>query len=128
MILDGQGVSCSWKGETINNVQSLSVQGGDTQTIEATPLTAAVSGSGEYSRVMKQVLPASVEPASVSISTIGVGLDLNNSGRGDVGALKISKGGFLGYDAAAWLLAANVSVTAGGLPVQTLEFQFLGID
>lgn len=128
MILDGQGTTCSWKGTTINNVQSLSVQGGDTQTIEATPLTATVSGTGEYSRVMKQVLPGSVEPASVSISTIGVGLDLSGSGRGDVGSLVVYKDGFLNYDATACLLSANVSVTAGGLPVQTLEFQFLGID
>ncbi len=82
-IIDAHGLQITFDGDTAYNVISCNVSGGEASLIDVTPLNAAVIGSGNYARCVKGVLPASVEPVTVSVTMYGVGLPFSGSDRGN---------------------------------------------
>ena len=90
-----------------------------------TPLNATVIGSGNYARCVKGVLPASVEPVTVSFTMYGVGLPLSNDDRGKVASLTVYKDGLVNYFGNATLLSQSVTMSAGEVPQQSVSFSYL---
>ena len=124
-IIDAQGLVITFDGETAANVISCNLSGGEASLIDVTPLTATVIGSGNYARCVKGVLPASVEPVTVSFTMYGVGLPLSNNDRGKVSSLTVFKSGLVNYFGNATLLSQSVSMSAGEVPQQTVSFSYL---
>ena len=124
-IIDAQGLVITFDGNTAANVISCNISGGEASLIDVTPLTATVIGSGNYARCVKGVLPASVEPVTVSFTMWGVGLPFDGSDRGKVALLTVQKGGLVNYSGDAALLSNNTSISAGELPQQTVSFSYL---
>ncbi len=124
-IIDAQGLVITFDGETAANVISCNISGGEASLIDVTPLTATVIGSGNYARCVKGVLPASVEPVTVSITMYGIGLPLSNNDRGKVASLTVYKDGLVNYFGNATLLSQSVSMSAGEVPQQTVSFSYL---
>ncbi len=124
-IIDAQGLVITFDGETAANVISCNISGGEASLIDVTPLTATVIGSGNYARCVKGVLPASVEPVTVSITMYGIGLPLSNNDRGKVASLTVYKAGLVNYSGNATLLSQSVSMSAGEVPQQTVSFSYL---
>jgi hypothetical protein len=124
-IIHAQGLFVSFDGDKANDVISCNVSGGEASLIDATPLNAAVIGSGEYARCVKGVLPASVEPVTVSVTMYGVGLPFSGSDRGKVANLVVSKAGLVNYTGQAVLLSNDTSMSAGEFPQQTVTFSYL---
>lgn len=124
-IPDAQGLAITFDGETATNVISCNVSGGEASLIDVTPLTASVIGSGNYARCVKGVLPASVEPVTVSFTMYGIGLPLSNNDRGKVASLTVYKDGLVNYFGNAALLSQSVTMSAGEVPQQTVSFSYL---
>ncbi len=125
-IQDAQGLSVTFDGVKAVNVVSCNQSGGDAGMIDMTPLDAAVLGSGNWARVVKGVLPASVEPVTFSITMLGIGLNVSADDRGKVANLSISTpSGVSNYSGNAVLLSNSVTMAAGEIPQQTLSFSFL---
>jgi len=124
-IQDAQGLSVTFDGVRAVNVVSCSVSGGDAGLINMTPLNAAVLGEGNWARCVKGVLPASVEPVTISLTTYGIGLPLSNNDRGKVASLTVYQDGLLSFSGNAALLSQGVTMAAGEIPQQTLSFSFL---
>ena len=124
-IIDAQGLQITFDGVTAYNVISCNVAGGEAGLIDMTPLTASVLGSGNWARVVKGVLPASVEPVTVNFTTLGAGLAVSNNDRGKVANLTVYKDGLVDYYGNAVLLSSSVTMAAGEIPQQTLSFSFL---
>lgn len=124
-IQDAQGLSVTFDGVEAVNVVSCNQSGGDAGLIDMTPLDAAVLGSGNWARVVKGVLPASVEPVTFSITMLGIGLNVSADDRGKVANLSINKPGIVNYSGDAVLLSNSVTMAAGEIPQQTLSFSFL---
>ena len=125
-IQDAQGLSVTFDGVRAVNVVSCNQSGGDAGLIDMTPLNAAVLGEGNWARVVKGVLPASVEPVTFSITMLGIGLDVSADDRGKVANLSISTpSGVSNYSGDAVLLSNSVTMAAGEIPQQTLSFSFL---
>ena len=125
-IQDAQGLRITFDGATAYNVISCNVSGGEADLIDMTPLDAAVLGSGNWARVVKGVLPASVEPVTFSITMLGIGLNVSADDRGKVANLSISTpSGVSNYSGDAVLLSNSVTMAAGEIPQQTLSFSFL---
>ena len=123
---DAQGLSVTFDGVRAVNVVSCNQSGGDAGLIDMTPLNAAVLGSGNWARVVKGVLPASVEPFTFSITMLGAGLAVSSDDRGKVANLSISTpSGVSNYSGDAVLLSNSVTMAAGEIPQQTLSFSFL---
>ena len=124
-IIDAQGLVITFDGTTAANVISCNISGGEASLIDVTPLTATVIGSGNYARCVKGVLPASVEPVTVSFTMYGVGLPLSNNDRGKVAYLTVSKAGLVNYFGNAALLSQSFTMSAGEVPQQTVSFSYL---
>jgi hypothetical protein len=124
-IQDAQGLSVTFDGVRAVNVVSCNQSGGDAGLIDMTPLDAAVLGSGNWARVVKGVLPASVEPVTFSITMLGIGLNVSADDRGKVANLSINQPGIVNYSGDAVLLSNSVTMAAGEIPQQTLSFSFL---
>ena len=124
-IQDAQGLSVTFDGVEAVNVVDCSQSGGAAELIDMTPLNAAVLGSGNWARVVKGVLPASVEPVTFSITMLGIGLNVSADDRGKVANLSINKPGIVNYSGDAVLLSNSVTMAAGEIPQQTLSFSFL---
>lgn len=124
-IIDAQGLVITFDGDTAVNVISCNISGGEASLIDVTPLTATVIGSGNYARCVKGVLPASVEPVTVSFTMYGIGLPLSNNDRGKVAALTVNKSGLVNYFGNAALLSQSVTMSAGEVPQQTVSFSYL---
>ena len=124
-IQDAQGLSVTFDGVRAVNVVSCNQSGGDAGLIDMTPLDAAVLGSGNWARVVKGVLPASVEPVTFSITMLGIGLNVSADDRGKVANLSINQPGIVNYSGDAVLLSNSVAMAAGEIPQQTLSFSFL---
>ena len=124
-IIDAQGLVITFDGNTAANVISCNISGGEASLIDVTPLTATVIGSGNYARCVKGVLPASVEPVTVSFTMYGVGLPLSNNDRGKVASLTVFKSGLVNYSGNAALLSQSVTMSAGEVPQQTVSFSYL---
>ena len=125
-IQDAQGLSVTFDGVEAVNVVSCNQSGGDAGLIDMTPLDAAVLGEGNWARVVKGVLPASVEPVTFSITMLGIGLNVSPDDRGKVANLSISTpSGVSNYSGDAVLLSNSVTMAAGEIPQQTLSFSFL---
>ena len=124
-IIDAQGLVITFDGKTASNVISCNISGGEASLIDVTPLTATVIGSGNYARCVKGVLPASVEPVTVSFTMYGVGLPLSNNDRGKVASLTVFKSGLVNYFGNAALLSQSVTMSAGEVPQQTVSFSYL---
>ena len=124
-IQDAQGLSVTFDGVEAVNVVSCNQSGGDAGLIDMTPLDAAVLGSGNWARVVKGVLPASVEPVTFSITMLGIGLNVSADDRGKVANLSINQPGIVNYSGNAVLLSNSVTMAAGEIPQQTLSFSFL---
>lgn len=124
-IIDAQGLVITFDGNTAANVISCNISGGEASLIDVTPLTATVIGSGNWARCVKGVLPASVEPVTVSFTMYGVGLPLSNNDRGKVASLTVFKSGLVNYFGNAALLSQSVSMSAGEVPQQTVSFSYL---
>lgn len=124
-IIDAQGLVITFDGDTADNVISCNVSGGEASLIDVTPLNATVIGSGNYARCVKGVLPASVEPVTVSLTMYGVGLPLSNNDRGKVASLTVYKDGLVNYFGNATLLSQSVTMSAGEVPQQTVSFSYL---
>ena len=124
-IIDAQGLVITFDGTTAINVISCNISGGKASLIDLTPLTATVIGSGNYARCVKGVLPASVEPVTVSFTMYGIGLPLSNNDSGKVAALTVSKAGIVNYSGEAVLLSNDTNMSAGEFPQQTVSFSYL---
>ena len=124
-IIDAQGLVITFDGNTAANVISCNISGGEASLIDVTPLTATVIGSGNWARCVKGVLPASVEPVTVSFTMYGVGLPLSNNDRGKVASLTVFKSGLVNYSGNAALLSQSVTMSAGEVPQQTVSFSYL---
>ena len=124
-IIDAQGLEITFDGDTADNVISCNLSGGEASLIDMTPLTAAVIGSGNWARCVKGVLPASVEPVTVSFTMYGIGLPLSNNDRGKVANLTVYKDGLVNYFGNAALLSQSVTMSAGEVPQQTVSFSYL---
>ena len=124
-IIDAQGLVVTFDGNTADNVISCNVSGGGASTVDATPLSAPTIGTGKYARCAKSVLPGSVEPNTVSVTMLGVGLPFSGGDRGKVAELTIKKNGLANYSGIAALLSNDTSMTAGELPQQTVTFTYL---
>ena len=124
-IQDAQGLSVTFDGVKAVNVVSCNQSGGDAGLIDMTPLNAAVLGSGNWARVVKGVLPASVEPVTFSVTMLGIGLNVSANDRGKVANLSINQPGIVNYSGNAVLLSNSVTMAAGEIPQQTLSFSFL---
>lgn len=124
-IIDAQGLVITFDGDVAENVISCNVSGGEASLIDATPLTASVIGSGNYARCVKGVLPASVEPVTISFTMFGPGLPVSTNDRGKVAALTVYKDGLVDYSGNAALLSSSVTMAAGEIPQQTVSFSYL---
>lgn len=124
-IIDAQGLQITFDGDTADNVINCNLSGGEASLIDMTPLDAAVIGSGNWARCVKGVLPASVEPVTVSFTMYGIGLPLSNHDRGKVALLTVYKNGLVDYSDNAVLLSASVSMSQGEIPQQTVSFSYL---
>ena len=124
-IIDAQGLEITFDGDTADNVISCNLSGGEASLIDMTPLNAAVIGSGNWARCVKGVLPASVEPVTVSFTMYGIGLPLSNNDRGKVASLTVYKDGLVNYFGNAALLSQSVTMSAGEVPQQTVSFTYL---
>ena len=124
-IIDAQGLVITFDGETAENVISCNISGGEASLIDVTPLTASVIGSGNYARCVKGVLPASVEPVTVSFTMYGIGLSLSNNDRGKVANLVVYKENLVDFSGNATLLSQSVTMSAGEVPQQTVSFSYL---
>ena len=123
--IDAQGLVITFGDATANGVISCNVSGGGASTVDATPLSAPTIGTGKYARCAKSVLPGSVEPNTVSVTMLGVGLPFSGDDRGKVAELAIKKNGLVDYSGKAALLSNDTSMTAGDLPQQTVTFTYL---
>ena len=124
-IIDAQGLVITFDGDVAENVISCNVSGGEASLIDVTPLTASVIGSGNYARCVKGVLPASVEPVTISFTMFGPGLPVSTNDRGKVAALTVYKDGLVSYSGNAALLSSSVTMAAGEFPQQTVSFSYL---
>lgn len=124
-IIDAQGLFITFDGTTAANVISCNISGGEASLIDVTPLNTAVIGSGNYARCLKGVLPASVEPVTISFTMYGVGLPLGGADRGKVANLVVYKEGLVSYSGDATLLSSSQTLSAGEVPQQTVSFSYL---
>ena len=124
-IIDAQGLVITFDGTTAANVVSCNVSGGGASVVDATPLTASTIGSGKYARCAKSVLPGSVEPNTVAVTMLGVGLPFSGNDRGKVAALTVKKNGLVNYTGQAALLSNDTNMAAGEVPQQTVTFTYL---
>ena len=124
-IIDAQGLVITFDGTTAANVVSCNVSGGGASVVDATPLTAPTIGSGKYARCAKSVLPGSVEPNTVAVTMLGVGLPFSGNDRGKVAALTVKKNGLVNYTGQAALLSNDTNMAAGEVPQQTVTFTYL---
>ena len=124
-IIDAQGLFITFDGDTAVNVISCNVSGGEASLIDVTPLNTAVIGEGNYSRCLKGVLPASVEPVTISFTMYGVGLPLGGADRGKVANLVVYKDGLVSYSGNAALISSSQTLSAGEIPQQTVSFSYL---
>lgn len=124
-IAHAQGLVVTFDGVTAQDVISCNVSGGGTSTVDATPLNAAVIGTGKYTRCAKSVMPGSVEPNTVTVTMLGVGLPFSGDDRGKVAALTVSKAGIVNYSGNAVLLSNDTNMSAGEFPQQTVSFSYL---
>ena len=124
-IIDAQGLVITFDGTTAANVISCNVSGGGASVVDATPLTAATIGTGKYARCAKSVLPGSVEPNTVAVTMLGVGLPFSADDRGKVAALTVKKDGLVNYTGQAALLSNDTNMAAGEVPQQTVTFTYL---
>ena len=124
-IIDAQGLFITFDGDTAVNVISCNISGGEASLIDVTPLNTAVIGEGNYARCLKGVLPASVEPVTISFTMYGVGLPLGGADRGKVANLVVYKDGLVSYSGNAALISSSQTLSAGEIPQQTVSFSYL---
>ena len=120
-----QGTTVSWGGARLGMLTSVQVRAGRSQLVDVTSVNATILGSGENSRVLREVEVASVEPASVSLTAYSTGVSVSQNDRGDVRMLSVSGNGW-SYSGDAILMDYNVSANVGGFVTVSMEFQFTG--
>ena len=124
-IIDAQQLVVTFDGVTAQNVVSCNISGGNSSTVDATPLTASVIGTDRYARCAKSIVPGSVEPNTVSVTMLGVGLSFSGNDRGKVASLTVQKAGLVNFSGLAVLLSNDTNMAAGEYPQQTVTFSYL---
>jgi hypothetical protein len=120
-----QGTTVSWGGDNLGMLTSVQVRAGRSQLVDVTSVNATVLGTGEKSRVLREVQVASVEPASVSLTAYSPGIPVSQDDRGDTRMLDIQGDGWF-YNGNAILMDYNLVANVGGFVTISMEFQFTG--
>ncbi len=120
-----QGTTVSWGGDNLGMLTSVQVRAGRSQLVDVTSVNATVLGTGENSRVLREVQVASVEPASVSLTAYSTGISVDDQDRGDTRELNIQGDGW-SYKGKAILMDYNLVANVGGFVTISMEFQFTG--
>ena len=120
-----QGTTVSWGGDNLGMLTSVQVRAGRSQLVDVTSVNATVLGTGENSRVLREVQVASVEPASVSLTAYSTGIAISQNDRGDTRFLEIEGDGWF-YNGNAILMDYNLVANVGGFVTVSMEFQFTG--
>lgn len=120
-----QGTTVSWGGDNLGMLTSVQVRAGRSQLVDVTSVNATVLGTGEKSRVLREVQVASVEPASVSLTAYSTGIAVGTNDRGDTRMLDIQGDGWF-YNGNAILMDYNLVANVGGFVTISMEFQFTG--
>ena len=120
-----QGTTVSWGGDNLGMLTSVQVRAGRSQLVDVTSVNATVLGTGENSRVLREVQVASVEPASVSLTAYSTGISVSQNDRGDTRMLDIQGDGWF-YNGNAILMDYNLVANVGGFVTISMEFQFTG--
>jgi len=120
-----QGTTVSWGGDNLGMLTSVQVRAGRSQLVDVTSVNATVLGTGENSRVLREVQVASVEPASVSLTAYSTGISVSQNDRGDTRMLNIQGDGWF-YNGNAILMDYNLVANVGGFVTISMEFQFTG--
>ena len=120
-----QGTTVSWGGDNLGMLTSVQVRAGRSQLVDVTSVNATILGTGENSRVLREVQVASVEPASVSLTAYSTGISVDDQDRGDTRELEIQGDGWF-YKGNAILMDYNLVANVGGFVTVSMEFQFTG--
>ena len=120
-----QGTTVSWGGDNLGMLTSVQVRAGRSQLVDVTSVNATILGTGENSRVLREVQVASVEPASVSLTAYSTGISVDDQDRGDTRELEIQGDGWF-YKGNAILMDYNLVANVGGFVTISMEFQFTG--
>ena len=126
-VISAQGTRVSWGGENLGMLTSVQVNAGRTQLVDVTSVDATVLGTGQSSRVIREVGVASVEPASVSLTAYISGLTLSQDDRGDVRYLLVrGENDSWEYYGNAILMDYRIVANVGGFVTVSMDFQFTG--
>jgi hypothetical protein len=71
MIPDAQGVTVSFDGVTISKVTSVTAGGGSVKTVDTTPMTCRVVGTGLSQRVILEEHTGDVSLGSIEVTFLG---------------------------------------------------------
>ena len=122
---DSQGTTVTWDGNAVLALVSVDVDAGDTGMVDITPINAPVIGAGSSNpRVIRQQVPATIEPARVSIVCRGIGVAVNQNDRGMIAGLSVAGPNF-SYSGDAALVSADLAMSVGELIVQRVEWVFV---
>ena len=122
---DSQTTAVVWNGNAVLALVSVDVDAGDTGMVDITPINAPVIGAGSFNpRVIRQQVPATIEPARVTIVCRGIGVAVNQNDRGMIASLTVSGPNF-NYFGDAALVSTDLSMAVGELIVQRVEWVFV---
>ena len=120
-----QGTTVEWDGVTVQALVSCDIDTGDTAMVDITPINAPVIGAGSSNpRVLRQMTPATIEPARVSIVCRGWGIAVQQNDRGMIALLSVYGPNF-SYSGNAALVSVDVNAAVGELLVQRVEWVFV---
>jgi hypothetical protein len=120
---ESQGTRVIWDGVDVVAMATVSVQAGAVSGVDITAITANVLGSGNQARVLKSVVPATVETATVTVVCRGVGIPVLQTDRGKQANLRV-EGTWGWFEGNAYLKRSDLTMATGDLVAQTVEWEF----
>lgn len=124
MIASAQGTQVMWGGRMIGRLTSVKAQQSAGGEFDCTGIASPVVGSGDNTRVVRQVNPTVIEPAVATLELLG-GTQFS---RGDIGRtanlVVFTPGGTL--SGAAYLADFSADAVTGEKLKSTATFKFTG--
>jgi hypothetical protein len=122
---DPQGSSITFAGYSLGRVTGFAFEKAAGSSLDVTPVSAVLVGSGAGVRVKRQVVSTMIEPATVQISFLGMPSGLTDNSIGMVGTLVITSP-VVNVNAYAYLAAYSAENATGEKVRGSATFQLTG--
>jgi hypothetical protein len=124
-IPSAQGTVAAWGGMNLEKLTRYAVSGQGVRQQDVTNLASPLLGTGNAARVVTQTDAVGVEPASITLTMLGVP-PVQNADRGRTEVLSVSFPGGAAISGLACLEAIDHAGGVNELPTTTLTFRFTG--